>query len=114
LLGDIGFPINFFGQTHTQLFVNNNGNVTFGTSLSTFTPFGLANTRTVIITPFFADVDTRGGRSGVVQFGQATLPPGAIVGGREAGERVFVVNWINVGYYNQKSDKRNSFQVVVP
>jgi hypothetical protein len=26
----IGFPINFFGVTHTELFVNNNGNVTFG------------------------------------------------------------------------------------
>jgi hypothetical protein len=43
----IGFPVNFFGQTYTTLFVNNNGTVTFGASLRTFTPFGLAMTGNV-------------------------------------------------------------------
>jgi hypothetical protein len=34
----IGFTTNFFGQNFTQLFVNNNGNVTFDGPLGTFTP----------------------------------------------------------------------------
>ena len=56
---NIGFDVNFFGLTFSQLFVNNNGNVTFDSSLSTFTPFDLTSTGQQIIAPFFADVDTR-------------------------------------------------------
>ena len=39
------FPFPFFGQTYTSLYVNNNGNVTFGSSDSDFTEslFELAN-----------------------------------------------------------------------
>lgn len=38
---DIGFPIRFFGATYTQLFVNNNGNVTFDEGRSDYTPDNL-------------------------------------------------------------------------
>ena len=65
----IGFPINFFGVTRTELFVSNNGNVTLDAALSASTPFGLATTRQAIIAPFFADVDTRAAGSGIVRFG---------------------------------------------
>src|ERR1051326_7752656 len=41
------FAINYFGQTYSQLWVNNNGNVTFNGSLSTFTPFNLLTTQSV-------------------------------------------------------------------
>jgi hypothetical protein len=61
----IGFGFNLFGQNYTQLFVNNNGNVTFGWSLATYTPFGLLSTSSRSLAPFFADVDTRGAASGV-------------------------------------------------
>jgi hypothetical protein len=98
----IGFPINFFGVTYTELFVNNNGNVTFGTPLSTFTPFGLVGTRQVIIAPFFADVDTRAPGSGVVRFG---TPAGRA--------DLFVVDWCLVGYYSQHDDTLNCFQLIL-
>jgi hypothetical protein len=98
----IGFPVNFFGTTYTDLYVNNNGNVTFGTNLATYTPFGLTtDIGTSIIAPFFADVDTRVGN--VVTYGQGTW------GARNA----FGVNWINVGYFDQHIDKLNSFQLVL-
>ncbi|MBL8483305.1 MAG: hypothetical protein JNJ60_13990, partial [Rhodocyclaceae bacterium] len=52
----IGFDINFYGLTFSQLYVNNNGNVTFNAPLSTYTPFGLTgNIGTPIIAPFFGD-----------------------------------------------------------
>jgi hypothetical protein len=97
-----GFPINFFGVTHTELFVNNNGNVTFGAPLSTFTPFGLVGTRQPIIAPLFADVDTNAPGSGVVRFGTTAGRPD-----------LFVIDWVSIGYFNQHDDKLNSFQLIL-
>lgn len=42
----VGFDLDFFGVNANQLYVNNNGNVTFTGPLSTFTPFGLDNVAT--------------------------------------------------------------------
>jgi hypothetical protein len=97
------FPINFFGRLRNGCWVNNNGNITFDRSLSTFTPFGLENTQTEIIAPFFADVDTRGARSQLVTFGEDTVN----------GRRAFGANYINVGYFSSYDDKLNSFQVIL-
>ena len=99
----IGFDANFFGLNFNQLFVNNNGNVTFDSPLGTFTPFNLTSTGRQIIAPFFADVDTRGIGSGLVTYGTGTVD----------GRNAFGVNWINVGYFSQRTDKTNSFQLVL-
>src|SRR5262245_56518011 len=55
----LGFSLNFSGTTYDDVFVNNNGNVTFGDSLGDFTPVELTGTEHVIIAAFWADVDTR-------------------------------------------------------
>jgi hypothetical protein len=99
----IGFPVNFFGQTYTTLFVNNNGNVTFDASLSAYTPFDLLSTTRVIIAPFFADVDTRGGGGQAVTYGTDVF----------GGHATFCVNWTNVGYYDSHTDKQNNFQLLL-
>ena len=83
--------------------MNNNGNVTFGGPLGDYTPFDLTSTQSVIIAAFFADVDTTGAASGVVTYGTG------VVNGRPA----FGVNYVNVGYYFSKTDKLNSFQLVL-
>lgn len=98
-----GFNFNFFGLTGNSLYVNNNGNVTFSNPLGTFTPFGLLAASTSIIAPYFADVDTRGIGSGLTQYGISG------VGGRNA----FGVNWLGVGYFGSRTDKLNSFQLVM-
>jgi hypothetical protein len=100
---NIGFTINLFGTSYSKLYVNNNGNVTFDASLSTFTPFGLAGVATKIIAPFFADVDTRGSGSGLVMYGNDT------VNGRNA----FGVEWPAVGYFSGRTDKKNTFELVI-
>lgn len=97
----LGFDVNFFGVTYDDLYVNNNGNVTFDSALGTYTPFNLLSTSQVIIAPFFADVDTR--NSDDVTYGIGT------VDGRDA----FGVNWLNVGYYNSHATPTNSFQLVI-
>jgi hypothetical protein len=100
----IGFDVNFFGITRSQLWVNNNGNVTFDSSLSTFTPFDLTSTGQEIIAPFFADVDTSDAGDPV------TYGPGTF-----EGRPAFGVNWINVDYYNSSPShtNRNSFQLIL-
>lgn len=101
----IGFPINFFGTTYTSLWVNNNGNVTLDGPLSTYTPFNISSAGRKIIAPFFADVDTRAAASNLTRYGYGA--------GTVDGRPAFGVNWINVGYYNFRTDKLNSFQLVL-
>ncbi|PIR00360.1 MAG: hypothetical protein COV66_07010, partial [Nitrospinae bacterium CG11_big_fil_rev_8_21_14_0_20_45_15] len=99
----IGFPIDFFGANFTNLYVNNNGNVTFDSSLSTYTPFNIITAGRQIIAPFFGDVDTNSGGSPVT-YGSGT------VNGRPA----FGVNWVNVNcYYSGSHTVLNSFQLVM-
>lgn len=97
----IGISINFFGTTYTDLFVNNNGNITLDAALGNFTPFDLASTSREIIAPFFADVDTGGGN--VVTYGQGTVD----------GRPAFGVTWPAVGCFSQTTSVLNIFQVIL-
>lgn len=97
------FSIDFFGDEYTQLFVNNNGNVTFDGAQSTFTPFDFTISGIPMIAPFLADVDTRGIGSGVVTYGTDTVD----------GKTAFCVNWVDVGYFSAQADKLNSFQLLL-
>jgi len=106
---NLGFSFNYFGTTYTQTYVNNNGNITFTTPLSTYTPFGLTtNTGTPIIAAFFGDVDTRGAGSGLVTYGTGTF-----TGNGATSAPTFGVNWPSVGYYGFHTDLLNSFQLLL-
>lgn len=103
-LVNIGFGINFYGLSQSNLYVNNNGNVTFASALSTYTPFGLLSSSIAIIAPFFADVWTLG-NSGLTQYGQD-------IDG--SGRAVFGVNWIGVNYFADNTGRlQNSFQLIM-
>ena len=97
----IGFPIDFFGTTYSSLYVNNNGNLTFNAPLAGYTPFGLAGTSSVIMAPFFADVDTRVGNQ--VTFGTGTVN----------GHAAFGVTWPGVGCYQETDSVTDDFQAVL-
>jgi hypothetical protein len=101
-LVSLGFSFNFFGNTYTSAYVNNNGNITFNFPLSTFTPFAITGpTGNPLIAPFFADVDTRVGP--IVSYGTGTY----------SGHAAFGINWPNVGYYSVHLDKTNDFQLLL-
>lgn len=102
-LVNTGFTFNLFGLTQGNLFVNNNGNVTFTQALSTFTPNPIAGSNLAIIAPFWADVDTRNALSGVTQYGTGTID----------GRNAFAVNWFDVGYFANRVDKLNTFQLIM-
>jgi len=64
--GIIPIPFSFclYGQSWTDLYINNNGNVSFGAPYATFTASGFPNTQFVMVAPFWGDVDTRNLASG--------------------------------------------------
>ena len=99
------FTINFYGTDYSNLYVNNNGNVTFNSGYGTYTPYGLGSgySGQPIIAPFFADVDTRGSGSGLTSYGT----------GSYAGHTAFGVTWPGVGYFSYGTDKLNTFQLVM-
>lgn len=103
-LVSMGFTANFFGTNYTQLYVNNNGNITFDAPLYTYTPFPLLNTSRQIIAPFFADVDTRSAGDPVT-YGTGTY----------GGQAAFGVNYVNVDYFASSTThtNRNSFQLIL-
>jgi len=106
LFATLPFAINFYGSSYSNLYVNNNGLVTFAGDVGDYQPGVLSNSAALfgdIIAPFWADVDTRNSLSGLVSYGTN------IVNGRTA----FGANWINVGYFSEQVDKLDSFQLVM-
>jgi uncharacterized repeat protein (TIGR01451 family) len=95
------FSFNFFGTMYSNLYLNNNGNLTFDTPLATYTPFPIVTTSHVIIAPFFADVDTRVGN--LVTFGSGTV----------SGHNAWGVNWPGVGCFNANNSVLDYFQVIL-
>ncbi|PKP32261.1 MAG: hypothetical protein CVT99_05835 [Bacteroidetes bacterium HGW-Bacteroidetes-16] len=99
-LGPFNLPFGFdlYGTVYTQVWINNNGNITFIGPYSSFTasgfPFGLP-----MVAPFWGDVDTRGAGSGVVRY--------------KINPTNMIVAWDHVGYYGAHYEKRNSFQLVI-
>jgi hypothetical protein len=102
----IGFEADFFGNSHMELFVNNNGNVTFDKAQFEYTPFDFTTSGEEMIAPFLADVDTRdapGDGTSEVTYGQTSV----------GGDKAFCVDWVNVGYFSTHADKTNSFQLLL-
>lgn len=92
------FDFCFYGDTVNSLYINNNGNITFGNILSSFSSTAFPSANNQIIAPFWADVDTRNGNGQVLY----KITPTALY-----------VNWVDVGYYSQQGDKRNTFQLII-
>ncbi len=95
---NLPFTFSFYGENYTSLYINNNGNITFGSSLSGYSANAFPSAGKKIVAPFWGDVDTRGGNGQVLY----KITPNAIY-----------VNWKEVGYYNTKGDKRNTFQLIL-
>jgi hypothetical protein len=100
--GGTGFgSINFFGINYGSFYLNNNGNITFGGPLATYTPFPIVGTGLPMIAPFFADVDTRAGN--VVTYGT----------GAAYGHSAWGANWPGVCYFAVQCGETDDFQLVL-
>jgi hypothetical protein len=93
------FSFNFYGTTFDSLYINNNGNISFGTSYGTFTASSFPTPSFQMIAPFWADVDTRNANSGLVYY---KITPTHMI-----------VKWENVGYYAIHDNLLNTFQLII-
>jgi len=96
---NLGFNVTFFGTTYSSLFINNNGNVSFGSGISEYIPSGPTGAVAPVISPFFGDVDTRNSASGVVHYNLSSDQ--------------LIVTWDNVGWFDSHGTPTNSFQLVL-
>jgi len=96
----LGFRIRLGDQTYDSVYVNNNGNVTFGGAYDEYQPGPLSTVPQPIIAPYFDDASTE--RWGSVRYGQAMI----------GDQRAFIVVWDGVGGYNA-GQNRNTFQLVL-
>ncbi|MFN7012748.1 MAG: nidogen-like domain-containing protein, partial [Bacteroidia bacterium] len=97
----ISIPFNFclYGTQYNSLYINNNGNISFGTPYGTFSSVAFPTTQFTMVAPFWGDVDTRNPASGIVYY---KITP-----------TYMIVRWNNVGYFNQMADKLNDFQLII-
>jgi gliding motility-associated-like protein len=93
------FNFCFYGTNYNSVYINNNGNVSFGSGYSTYSASGFPSTQFKMVAPFWADVDTRGTASGVVHY--------------KITNDYMIVKWENVGYYSSHTDKLNTFQLII-
>jgi hypothetical protein len=93
------FTFNLYGNSYNSVFINNNGNLSFGGGYCDYTAAGFPVGGFPMVAPFWADVDTRDGASGVVYF-------------RQEPTRLTVI-WDHVGYFAVHSDKNNTFEVII-
>jgi len=107
------FSMNWNGTAYNQVYINMNGNVTFGAGFTGYDPnTSLTALGQNIMAPFWADVDTRNTAMGQVTYSNITAGNVPQVDGHDA----FFVNWIDVGRYNYTSasaTQTNSFQLVI-
>lgn len=93
------FSFNFYGTNYDTIYINNNGNISFGTAYSVFTANSFPDPTFRMVAPFWADVDTRDLNSGLVYY---QLSPTHLV-----------VRWDSVGYFANHYDKLNTFQLII-
>ncbi|MBX3246469.1 MAG: hypothetical protein KF901_04735 [Myxococcales bacterium] len=115
------FPsgLRFFDRTHTQMFVNTNGNISFSGQVPTFTPRAFPVADQPMIAPFWADVDIRGTacaeRDGGTGYAGDCQNPSenGVWWHLDAATRRVIVTWDRVGYYQCRVNRRMSFQLIL-
>lgn len=93
------FPFSFYNLQIYAVYINNNGNVSIGNPYATFTANSFPDPTYAMIAPFWSDVDTRGPLSGIVYY--------------QLTNSHLIVQWENVGYFNQHDDLRNTYQLIM-
>lgn len=98
------YGIKLYTGSFSDLYINNNGNLTFRSPLGTYTPTPFPVTNQPMLAAYWGDVDTRGSVSDPLQNN---------VYYSTAMEGKFIVTWNYVGYYSGGTDKLNAFQMII-
>uniref|UniRef100_A0A668AVY0 Si:ch73-329n5.2 n=1 Tax=Myripristis murdjan TaxID=586833 RepID=A0A668AVY0_9TELE len=114
-------PFVYFGRQYNQIYVNNNGHLTFDAAWGRFVPYRFpGNASRDLIAPFWTDLDNR--QNGQVLYNQYTT--GSVLQRATqdintyfpdlnfVANWVFVATWYEVAYYST-SGTRTTFQAVL-
>ncbi len=93
------FTFNLFGENHNAIFINNNGNLSFGNGYSTFSASGFPIDNFPMVSAYWADVDTRNLESGLVYY--------------KITNNALIVRYNEVGYFPTAADQVNDFQIII-
>lgn len=94
------FSYNFCGSFYSQVYINSNGNVTFNDKYFVYNSVGIPNSSTaVMIAPLWADYDIRNCENQRITY--------------KSEPNRFIITYNEVGYYNNKCDLTNTFQIVL-
>ena len=94
---NLGFNFDLYGTTYNSCNINNNGNITFNGASSSFTSSGFPFGGSVMVAPFWADVDTRCGNTVKYKLEAHRL----------------IVTWPGVGFYSTNCSLTNTFQCII-
>src|SRR5450759_816809 len=102
--------MNWNGTIYSNIYLNMNGNCTFGNFFTAYDPTtSMATSNRNMLAPFWADVDTTNLSSAQMTYSNITAGNIPQVDGHNA----FIVNWINVPRYNAQTTPLDSFQMIL-
>eukprot|EP01084_Bolivina_argentea_P080737 146222_1 len=121
----LNHEIAYFDNNYKKLYVSTNGVLSFNHGVSQYTPDPFPLNDSLFLAAFWADIDTRGDHGGKVfyretaesnELSDATKQITEVfpsLKGVFNANVLFIGTWDHVGYYNQKTDKKNTFQAVI-
>ncbi len=95
------FNFCFYGTNETQVYLNNNGNLSFSGPVGTFVPVPFPTVGFDMIAPFWADVQT------------GCVPPDNGTVCSETTNSHFIVTWTDVTSFYCENTLFNTFQVII-
>ncbi|XP_069803550.1 alpha-tectorin-like [Dendropsophus ebraccatus] len=111
----------YFGEIHRNLYVNNNGAISFKSPVTAYTPDAFPIAEYCMICPLWADCDNEIG--GHIYYRQTTEKDFLDQLSQDINESfeglsfnaqwAFVATWDNVAFHGSESDKTNTFQCVL-
>ena len=119
------FPFRFFDTLYSTLYVNNNGHISFDDPLDLYIPRPFPIPDLPLIAPYWADVDTTPPDGGQVWYRISTDKSlitdliGSVMNSSQltlssfTPEYLVIVTWDHVGYYEERTDKTNTFQCIL-
>ena len=113
----IGFDVNFFGTTYSDLFVNSNGSIAFGHGSGNYNePLDSILDGAAGLVPWGVDLDNRDVTSASQAWGTGERHADFFYWGRTTyeGQAAFVVTWMNSQIYRWNNLKDfNTFQIII-
>lgn len=113
----IGFDINFFGTTYSDVFINSNGSISFGSGSSNYgDPLNEILDGAAGLVPFGVDLDNRDVTDIRQRWGTGERHADFYYWGRSTyeGKDAFVATWMNSQIYSAGTKKDfNTFQVII-